>query len=168
MPAAQLEPPPAEAATSKPADQKIVLPGQTPEGQHILSVLVKRTYDIIPGDRCIRTVTDKKLVPGDVHYDDPMNSTVKFESDFVPFKLATDVVLHGKAYAPTGRRATTLTTSLIVGQYRKDVLILGDRVARYNGQHDPIFTDPEPFETMDLGYERAYGGVDIYSETRLQ
>jgi hypothetical protein len=155
-------------ATAERTVQKVVLPGQTPEGEHILGVLVKRTYDIVSGGSCTRATADKKLVPGDEHYGDPMNSTVKFESDFVPFKLATDVVLHGKAYAPTGRRATTLTTSLIVGQYRKDVLILGDRVARYNGQHDPIFTDPEPFETMDLGYERAYGGVDIYSETRLQ
>jgi hypothetical protein len=167
MPAAQLEPPPAEAATSKPADQKIVLPGQTPEGQHILSVLVKRTYDIIPGDRCIRTVTDKKLVPGDVHYDDPMNSTVKFESDFVPFKLATDVVLHGKACAPAGQRVNTLTASLQVGQHRKNLLIRGDRVARFNGKRDPIFTDPQPFESIELRYERAYGGVDIYSEPKM-
>ena len=167
MPAAQFQPLPARAATSKPADQKIVLPGQTPEGQHILSVLVKRTYDIIPGDRCIRAATDKKLVPGDVHYDDPMNSTVKFESDFVPFKLATDVVLHGRACARGGQRLNTLTASLQIGQHRKDLLILGDRVARFNGKRDPIFTDPQPFESIELRYERAYGGVDIYSEQKM-
>ena len=27
----------------------IVLPGQTPAGEYILSVLLKRTYDIVPG-----------------------------------------------------------------------------------------------------------------------
>src|SRR5258708_17053813 len=80
--------------------QKIVLPGQTPQGEHIFGVLVKRTYDIVPGGRCTRATADKKLVPGDVHYDDPINSTVKFESDHVPFKLATDVVLDGRACAP--------------------------------------------------------------------
>jgi hypothetical protein len=149
------------------AIQKIVLPGQTPEGQHILSVLVKRTYDIIPGDRCIRALTDKKLVPGDVHYGDPMNSTVKFESDFVPFKLATDVVLQGRACAPAGQRVSTLNASLQIGQHRKDLLILGDRVARFNGKRDPIFTDPQPFESIELRYERAYGGVDIYSEQKM-
>src|SRR4029077_9446591 len=148
--------------------QKIVLPGQTPQGEHIFSILVKRTYDIVPGGRCTRAATDKKLVPGDVHYDDPMNSTVRFESDFVPFKLATDVVLNGRAHAPRGQRLTTLTSSLIVGQHRKDILVLGDRVARYNGKQDPVFTDPQPFETMDLCYERAYGGVDIYSEPKMQ
>lgn len=160
-----LQSPPAVAAEH--IVQEIVLPGQTPQGEHILGVLVKRTYDIVPGERCTRAVADKKLVSGDAHYDDPMNSTVKFESDFVPFKFATDIVLHGKAYAPRAQRVATLTASLIVGQHRKDVLVIGDRVARYNGKSDPIFTEPMPFETMELRYDRAYGGVDIYSQPKM-
>jgi hypothetical protein len=148
--------------------QKVVLPGQTPEGEHILGVLVKRTYDIVPGSRCTRAAADKKLVPGDVHYNDPMNSTVRFETDFVPFKLATDVVLNGRAYAPLGQRVATLMVSLTIGQHRKDLLVLGDRVAHYRAKQDPVFTDPQPFETMDLRYERAYGGVDIFSEPKMQ
>lgn len=148
--------------------QKVVLPGQAPQGEPILSVLVKRTYDINPGGVCTAALADKKLFAADVHYDDPMNSSVKFETDFVPYKLATDVVFHGKAYAPAGQRVTALTASLCIGQYRKDLLVLGDRVARFNGRKDPIFTDPQPFESMDLIYERAYGGVDIYSEEKMQ
>jgi hypothetical protein len=167
MPSADLQLPPTDEKANH-VGEKIVLPGQSPEGRHIFGVLVKRTYEIIPGRPCARAAADKKLVPGDVYYDDPMNSTVKFESDFVPFKLATDVVFHGKAYAPAGQRVASLTISLSVGQYRKDLLILGDRVARFNGKQDPIFTDPQPFETMDLRYERAYGGVDIYSEPKMQ
>lgn len=155
-------------APSDPTIQRIVLPGQTPQGEHILSVLVKRTYDIIPGGRCVRATNDRKLVPGDVHYDDPLNSSVKYETDFVPYKLATDVVLHGKAYAPDGQKVPSLTATVSVGQYRKDLLVIGDRVARYNGRNAPIFTDPQPFETMELVYERAYGGVDIYSEAKMQ
>jgi hypothetical protein len=151
-----------------PTVQKIALPGQTPQGEHILGVLVKRTYDIVPCGRCVCAAKDKKLIPGDVPYEDPMTSTIKFESDFVPFKLATDVVLVGKAYAPSGQRVSSLTASLTVGQNRKDLLVIGDRVARYNGKRDPIFTDPVPFETMELRYERAYGGIDIYSEPKMQ
>jgi hypothetical protein len=156
------------AASTERINQKIVLPGQTPQGEHIFGVLIKRTYDIVPGGRCTRAIADKKLVPGDVHYDDPMNSTVRFESDFIPFKLATDVVLNGRAHAPRGQRDSILTASLTIGRYRKEVLVLGDRVARYSGKQDPVFTDPQPFETMDLRYERAYGGVDIYSEPKMQ
>jgi hypothetical protein len=148
--------------------QKVALPGQTPEGEQILGVLVKRTYDIVFGSCCTRATADVKLYSGDVHYGDPMNSAVNFESDFVPFKLATDVVLNGRAHAGAGRKVATLTASLIVGQHQKNLLVFGDRVARYKGKQDPVFTDPQPFETMELRYERAYGGVDIYSEPKMQ
>lgn len=167
MTASTLQNPPLPADSER-VTQKIALPGQTPQGQYIFGVLVKRTYDIVPGGQCTRAAADRKIIPGDVHYDDPMNSTVKFESDFVPFKLATDVVFHGKAFAPSGQRVATLTASLIVGSHRKDLFVIGDRVARYNGKRDPLFTEPQPFETMELRYERAYGGVDIYSEPKMQ
>jgi len=149
------------------AIQKTVLPGQTPEGQYILSVLVKRSYVIKRGQRCVRAKTDQKLFAGDVFHGDPMNSSVKFESDFVPYKLATDVVLNGKAYAPYGQAAGRVTTGLQVGQARKEILVIGDRVARYRGDEPPLFTDPLPFTVMDLGYERAYGGVDVFSDPKV-
>lgn len=158
---------PPGAAAGERAVQKILLPGQTPQGEHTFGILVKRTYDILSGSRCTRASTDKKLVPGDVHHGDPMNSTVAHESDHVPFKIATDVVLNGRVYAPRGERVDALTASLVVGPHRKDLLVVGDRVARYRGGQDPVFTDPQPFATMDLRYERAYGGVDIYSEPKM-
>jgi len=147
--------------------QKTVLPGQTPEGQHVLSVLVKRSYNIISDKRCIRAEADQKIFAGDVNYGDPMNSTVQFESDFVPYKIATDVVLNGKAYAPGGNPIDSLTASLIVGQHRKDILVIGDRVAMFQRWRDPEFTDPKPFTAMDIRYENAYGGVDIYSDPTM-
>jgi len=147
--------------------QKIVLPGQTPEGQCILSVLVKRSYDIVGGATCVRAESDQKLISGDVHYDDPMCSSVKLESDFVPFKLATDVVLNGTAYAPGGEALRTLKVSLAVGEVEKTLLVTGDRVCGYRDNGDPLFTEPLPFTTMDIRYERAYGGVDITSDPAM-
>jgi len=142
----------------------LVLPGQTPEGQYILSVLLKRTYDIVPAAVCRRAGMDKALIPGDVFWDDPMNSSVRFESDFIPFKLATDVILNGKAYAPRGIPATSCGVSLQVGDTRKQILVTGDRVARFVENGAPEFTEPSPFLNMDLRYERAYGGIDVYSD----
>lgn len=143
--------------------QRIVLPGQTPDGQYILSILVKRSYKIIPGEQCIRADMDQKLFSGDIHYRDPMNSSVKFETDYIPFKIATDVVLNGKAYAPKGKPAEVVDVSLTIGPFRKDLRVFGDRVCHYRERGDPLFTDPIPFEAMEICYERAYGGVDIYS-----
>lgn len=147
--------------------QRIVLPGQSPGGEYVLGVLLKRTYRIVPGRPCVRANADRKLVPGDVHYDDPMNSSVRFESDFVPFKLATDVVLNATAVAPGGRPTRQMTVAVQVGQHRKELRVTGDRIARYRAGADPVFTDPEPFVVMDLRYERAYGGVDVRSDPLL-
>jgi hypothetical protein len=157
---------PKATAPARPI-QKTVLPGQTPEGQYILSVLVKRTYTITTGRRCGRADTDQKLFAGDVFHGDPMNSSVKFESDFVPFKIATDVVLNGKAYAPQGKPAQMFTASLQVGPARKDVRVIGDRVCQHRGKAEPLFTDPLPVTTMEMRYERAYGGVDIHSDPKV-
>lgn len=145
----------------------IVLPGQTPEGEYILGVLLKRTYRIVPNGPCVRAEKDFKIVSGDMHYDGPMNSSVRFESDFVPFKLGTDVVLNASAYAPKGEAVREVTATVTVGSRRKDILIIGDRVSKYRDGGDPEFTEPEPFTVMPIRYERAYGGVDIYSDTRM-
>jgi hypothetical protein len=147
--------------------QKIVLPGQTPEGQYILSVLVKRTYDINSGATCQRAASDRKLTSGDVYYDDPMNSPVKFESDFVPFKLATDVVVNGTAYAPDGAPTTAFTSSVQVGSDRKDILVIGDRVCHFRDGKTPAFSDPKPLTSIAVRYDLAYGGMDIYSDPKL-
>ena len=158
-------------AKSPGADRKghtIVLPGQAPNGEYILGVLVKRSYRIVPGQRCHRADADKKLIPGDLHYDDPMNSCVQFESDFVPFKTATDVVLNGSAYAPGARPIQSLTASITVGQHHKDVLVIGDRICQYRRLQSLLFTEPLPFTTMEIRYERAYGGVDIHSDPKMQ
>jgi len=143
-------PPPVAADRS---GERIVLPGQAPDGQHILAVLLKRSYSIVPGQRCRRTAKDRKLVSGDVHFGDPMNSTVRYESDFVPLKLATDVVLNASAYAPNGRPVEELIASVEIGSVIRSVHVIGDRRAHYRSGGDPVFGDPLPFTVMPIRYE---------------
>ena len=71
----------------------LVLPGQSPRGGYILSVLLKRTYDIIPDNPCIRADFDQALIPGDVPWENPMNSTTRYETDFIPFRALHDLPL---------------------------------------------------------------------------
>jgi hypothetical protein len=49
----------------------------------------------------------------------------------------------------------------------KDVRVTGDRMCVVGSNGQPAFTEPEPFSTMELRYERAYGGVDIYSDPKV-
>jgi hypothetical protein len=151
---------------SREKTQKVVLPGQNPDGQYVLSVLLKRTYEIVPGGFCRRAEKDASILPGDKHWDDPMNSSVKFESDFVPWKNGTDVVLNAKAFAPNGVPVQGLFAAVHVGTAMKQILVIGNRTACFTGGV-PSFTEPERFLEMDIRYELAYGGADIYSDRKL-
>lgn len=154
------------AALTTPGEHTL-LPGQSPAGEYILSVLVKRTYTIVPDGVCQRAEADRPLLSGDVHWDHAMNSSVRYESDFIPFKVATDVVANGKAYAPGGAATQSCTASLRVADREKTIVVIGDRVAKFTGGATPIVTDPAPFTEMELRYERAYGGTDVYSDLRV-
>ena len=164
---AHAPPAPATSDVVDPDGSRIVLPGQTPDGSYILSVLVKRTFDIVPGGVCALAAEHRPIVPGDVFWDDPMTSSVRYESDLIPFKVATDVVLNGLAYAPDGAPTTSCIVSLQVGDQRRSITVIGDRVARYVQGGAPSFTDPAPFTSMELRYERAYGGTDVYSDVKV-
>src|SRR5688572_21569543 len=99
---------------SERGGEHVILPGQSPAGEYILSVLVKRTYQLTSGAVCARADVDHPLLGGDVYWDHPMNSSVRYETDFWPFKVATDVVLNGRAYAPGGAPTTSCRVTLQV------------------------------------------------------
>jgi len=155
--------------------QKIFLPGQDPQGKPIYSLIVKRSYDIVPGGACTRAKEDKKLIPADKHWADPLNSSVRFESDHIPYKLQTDIAFDGKAHSPGGVPVQSLTCALNVSvgegpaakRFRKEVLVMGDRICRYVDGGRIAASAPAPFATMDLKAENAYGGVDVWSDPKM-
>jgi hypothetical protein len=153
-------------APSRPGHHALV-PGQTPEGQHVLAIIVKRTYAITDDGTCRRAELDRKVMAADKHYDDPMNTSVEFAADFIPFKIATDVAVNAVAYVPGGTPARELVASVVIGAARKDVRVIGDRTAIYQPGGVPAFTEPLPFVSMPMRYERAYGGVDIASDPTM-
>ena len=147
------------------SEVKSVVQGKDNEGQPVFSVLVKRTYDIRPEGRLMRCAKARPLVQIDEYYDggEPEWATVKSENDFAPFKLATDVVLIGKAFAPEGKPVPQLDVTVEVATHRKILRVTGDRRCLYRGKVPPVFGDPVPFTEMPIRYDRAYGGRDILS-----
>ncbi|MEO8269508.1 MAG: DUF2169 domain-containing protein [Aureliella sp.] len=139
-----------------------VLPGQLPSGQPILSCLLKRSYMIIPSSVAARADEDRPLNAGDVPWIEPVTSSVRYESDFVPYKLATDVVINGQAHAPGDQTCQQLFVEFRIGEVARSLFVIGDRTANFTGAQ-PTFTDPKAFAKMDLKYELAYGGVDVFS-----
>src|SRR5215831_16200320 len=99
-----------------------IIPGETDTGTPIFSVILKRTYTIVPDKPAIRSEKQRPLVKSDEYYDegDPRVNAIQYETELVPYKVATDVVLVGKAYAPGGEPTRTMRVALTVGKHRKE------------------------------------------------
>ena len=119
-----------------------------------LYIMVRATFTI--GKQW--TLADEQLPPveADEYWGEPGKSSIKYASDYHTGKLNTDVIMLGHACVPNGEEARQLDVSLAVGELRKTVRIFGDR----QWQKSRI-TAPQPFKTMPLIYERAYGGTHI-------
>src|SRR5436190_3706397 len=139
-------------ATAAPSETHAILNSKDDRNQTIFSVLVKRTYQIHSGHRLIRVPTARPFVQADQYYDDgdPEWTTVKYETDYAPFKLATDVVVVGKAFAPGGKPTPRVDVSVEMAGRKKTVRVYGDRRCIYRANASPAFTDPIPFTELQL------------------
>lgn len=111
------------------------------------------------------TLADEQLSPQaeDEYWgDDPRTSSIKYASEFHIGKPASDIVMLGHARAPEGKKVSQLDVSLRVGQLAKTVRVFGDRQWRAGA-----ISTPEPFESIPLLYERAFGGQHIQEDEIL-
>jgi hypothetical protein len=122
-----------------------------------LTIIVKATF--VLGEDPHPTPKQLPIFNSDI-MTDAKPPSVRFESDLVPFKPCTDVVLVGRAYAPEGRPVTEIVAGLRVGQLRYGVAVIGDRQWQAQLLDKPTISHTQPFRTMDLVYERAFGGFD--------
>jgi len=125
-----------------------------------LTIVVKATYMIpFEGEDPRPTPKQLPIFNNDI-MTDAKPPSVRFESDLVPFKPCADVVLVGHAYAPEGKPVTELVAGVRVGQLRYGVAVVGDRQWQTQLLDRPTISHTQPFRTMDLVYERAFGGFD--------
>jgi hypothetical protein len=128
------------------------------DGAEIWVVALKCTFDIFAdGTTAISAVQPPVLRVAEYH-GEPGKSSIKLESDLIPTKTTTDIVLIGHAYAPHATPVTRMDVGLRVGPVQKVLRVHGDRTWTTLGP-----SSPHPFVKMPLVYERAYGGVDQYS-----
>lgn len=137
------------------------VPLKGPEGKMVLTIVVKGTFDIRPGEPPEVASEQIPVAYGDEFYDEIATGSVKFESDIAPFKPRADIVLIGKAYAPGQRAVRALDVILRVGELKKTIRVIGDRHWICSSRLLPAHpSKSQPFKSMDLVYERAFGGID--------
>ena len=119
-----------------------------------LYVLVRATFNI--GKQW--TLADKQVPPmiADKYWTEPGESSLKYGSDCHTGKPCSDIIMLGHAHAPNNQETRQLDVALTVGQVHKTIRVFGNR-HWYNGR----ITPPEPFKTMAMVYEKAFGGEYI-------
>lgn len=125
------------------------------DGSEVWLVAVKATFDILPDGATVVSREQPPVLRLPEHNGEPGKSSIRYESDLVLTKRATDVLVVGHAHAPAGQPVTELDVGFRVGPVRKVLKVFGDR------QWDALGPSrPQPFVRMPLVYERAFGGVD--------
>ena len=139
-----------------------ILLWQNIKGKFNLSIIAKITHKMESGTE--PSVSDKSisLFRETYFYNDNNTGSIMYESDLVPFKPLTDIVVVGKAYTPDQQPLQTLDVGLQVGKTAKIVRIFGDRHwYQVEEDGDFVISEPLPFTSMDLKYEKSFGGSDL-------
>lgn len=135
--------------------------GIEPSGRELLVVVIKGTFQLPrTAEEPLRLADEQlPLVMADTFTGEPGFSAPVYEVDFAPRKKRCDVLLLGSAYAPGGCPATRVQVGLRVGAMAKTFSVIGDRHWRV-GISGVSASEPDPFVTMPISYDRAFGGVD--------
>jgi hypothetical protein len=127
-------------------------------GQRSLTVIVKATFSLVPGELTLAPRQDGLLE--ERNWDDGILSSLHFSGDFAPSKRRVDVSLVGHAYTPGGTPKSAMIARLVVGELDKAIHISGDRTWDTRPENASQPGPPSPFVRMPLRYERAALSAD--------
>ncbi|MEM9189082.1 MAG: DUF2169 domain-containing protein [Myxococcota bacterium] len=95
----------------------------------------------------------------------PEESSIKFASDLCLSKTATDIVVHGSAQARGGATVTELDVFVRVGPVERALKVFGPRTWTKT-MGGVILSPPQPFDSLSLRWEYAYGGSDFTDDKK--
>jgi hypothetical protein len=136
-------------------------------GRLELAILLKVTYQFDVGKPLVRAAEQlplsttneahEALTPG-------APASMKAVPELLAFSSGTDVIVRGHARSRV--RRTFMRVGVVIGSHRHTAEAIGRRVVDLvNGKL--VFSSPEPFESMPLRYELAYGGIDVGYEAMV-
>ncbi|WP_438019731.1 DUF2169 domain-containing protein [Sorangium sp. So ce315] len=130
------------------------IPWQARPPRDSLTVVVKGTFDLVPGAPAA-IAADQELPGGDAHVDDDPEKSLRYPSDFAIFKPKADVLLVGHAHRAGAGDAAALVRLRLGDALDRSVAAIGPR--RWDALGAP--TAPEPWDRIPLRFESAFGGA---------
>ncbi|MBK9258908.1 MAG: DUF2169 domain-containing protein [Polyangiaceae bacterium] len=136
----------------------LLFDGRDVQGRDFAVLVLRGTFDIIPGAPLRPNPTQQPIVESDVWHGEPNYSSVYMESDLAPFKPRTDILVNAIAHAPGGRPLPDWQVGIEVGPIKKRLRVTGPRAwVREGGEWK--LEDPAPVTEVPLRYEYAFGGI---------
>jgi hypothetical protein len=124
--------------------------------------LLQGSYTIAPSGKISLLEEQTAPVLGGEWYGDPATSSMRLEPQIAFAKQSTDIVMLGAAHAPQPG-TNRMQVGIRVGHIQKLAIVTGTRRLLSSAAGVRI-TEPEPFDSIPLVYERAFGGWDRRAE----
>ncbi|RJE88241.1 DUF2169 family type VI secretion system accessory protein [Paracoccus onubensis] len=136
---------------------QLVFANEDAEGRLFDILIVKQSYHLNREFELQQSPEQEPLNFTDRCFGDINETSLRYPSDLVAYKPATDVIVIADAFAPKGEPATQWQVSVQIGPVRKSLHVTGPRewqrkLRKWN------LTDPEPVLRVALRYECTYGG----------
>lgn len=129
------------------------------DGRDHCVVVVKGTFAIDEAGEPRLAEVQAPLAYVDEHWGDPATTSVRYECDFALYKPCTDILVSAMAFAPRGKPVERLMVGVEFAGVRKELLVIGDRYW-FMGAAGMRISQPAPFVTMPITFDRAFGGID--------
>jgi len=126
-------------------------------GAVFLPFILKGTFNI-RGSELLLSESPAPLNKSDEYYGEVNKSSVRQESDYIPFKPKTDIYfIDPIAYSPNGEPQRKWQVQVTVGKLRKTIQVSGHRqwIRGFSGWK---LGEPERCRRVPIRYELAYGG----------
>jgi hypothetical protein len=124
-----------------------------------LTMVVKASYRLSPGETLI-PMDPQVQFRGDEWIGEDFQGALHHGTDLVLWKPKSDVLMRATCFAPEGRPATTVMAGFSVDKWAKSVAVFGDRTWKV-GLFERSPGPPQPFTSMPLDWEHAYGGPEF-------
>ena len=128
-----------------------------------MAVCVRGVFRLAPNEplEAIEDPIEQGFMSGDVFAEDDINQKrdLLHTSDFADFKLNSEVLLKGACH-PAAGKSTECSVRFAVGDWSKSLRIVGPRAYKPGLLLGGKASAPQPFASMPLTWQNAYGGED--------
>lgn len=146
-----------------PTDTVQQVSARLPDGGPMLAVLAKRTY-LVDGAGRLRVAPEQLPLTLAPELDPKVKELLRADTDMMAYKLRTDVIVLGHAYAP--RRERRIEAVVRVAGHDLKISVTGERRCGVDVRGNARIPEPEPIERVPLSFTHAYGGKDVAAEAK--